>query len=135
VLVEQPSGEVVQRTALVAVLHGQLEVLRLLLARGVAVDAAHLDCGGKAFHLACFHNHAGCAEAVARAGCDVGAKVTKSGLTGPEMAGGKGHVAEVARLRALVAERSRAAQTAAGSSEPEMAPNGESLGQLLWDAV
>jgi hypothetical protein len=44
-------------------------------------------------------------------------------------------VAEVARLRALVAERSRAAQTAAGSSEPEMAPNGESLGQLLWDAV
>ena len=51
---------------------GHPEVLRLLLARGAAVDAADSNTGGTAFHCACCYNQAGCAEALARAGCDVG---------------------------------------------------------------
>jgi ankyrin repeat protein len=102
---------------------GHLEVLRLLLARGAAVDALHPDTSATAFHHACETNHPECAEALARAGCDVGIKA-KCGRTGREMAGAQGHWAVVERLQALEAERPRAAQAAAGS-EREAAPSGE----------
>ena len=57
---------------------GHLEVLQLLLMWGVAVDAAHPSTGGTAFHIACYHNHPDCVEALVRAGCDVRLKVRKT---------------------------------------------------------
>jgi ankyrin repeat protein len=82
----------------------QLEVLRLLLARGATVDAVCPRGVGAAFHLACYHNQAECAEELGRAGCDVGIK-DKNGQTGREVAERKGHRALVARLDALGADR------------------------------
>jgi ankyrin repeat protein len=70
---------------LCAAMGGHLEVLRLLLGRGAAVDAVHPETGRTAFHCACDHNHAECAEALAQAGCDVGVKDI-NGLTGRELA-------------------------------------------------
>ena len=46
---------------MVAAMGGHLEVLRLLLARGAAVDAADKGIRFTAFHYACFRNHAECA--------------------------------------------------------------------------
>ena len=60
---------------------GRLEVLRLLLKRGAAVDVAEPDRGGTAFHMACLSNRAECAKALVLAGCDVGIK-DMSGRTG-----------------------------------------------------
>ena len=57
---------------------GQLEALRLLLARGAPVDAADPQTGCTAFHYACYSNQPAAAEALARAGCDVGLKVRKT---------------------------------------------------------
>jgi serine/threonine-protein phosphatase 6 regulatory ankyrin repeat subunit B len=91
-----------------AAAHGNLEVLRLLLGRGVAVDAVHPGHGRTAFHNACFSNQADCVDALARAGCDVGIKDSK-GRTGRELAEAHGHVAVVARLRAVVSDQLRAA--------------------------
>jgi ankyrin repeat protein len=99
---------------------GHLEVLRLLLERGAAVDAVHPAGDTTAFHNACYSNHPQCAEALARAGCDVGLK-TNSGWTGREIAETEGHTAVMARLRAVVAEQLRAAQAAARAS-PESEP-------------
>ena len=97
---------------------GELEVLQLLLAWGATVDAVAIsddgrsDSGGPrglhgtAFHCACYTNHAECAEALVRAGCDVGLKSVFDfdGKTGREEAEAQGHVALAARLRALEAE-------------------------------
>jgi hypothetical protein len=80
---------------------GYLEVLRLLLGRGAAVDAASTKEHATAFHYACLRNHAGCLEALARAGCDVGLK-TKVGLTGWEIVAEKECCKDAARrLHAL----------------------------------
>jgi ankyrin repeat protein len=79
---------------------GYLEVLRLLLAWGAAVDATSTEKYVTAFHLACLYNHAGCVEALARAGCDDGLK-TKNGLTGREIAEKQGSKDAARRLRAL----------------------------------
>ena len=68
---------------MMAAVTGQLDVLRLLLARGVAVDAVEPTYGVTAFHLACGNNQPECAEALARAGCDVGLK-EQHGVTGEE---------------------------------------------------
>jgi ankyrin repeat protein len=100
-----------------AALRGELEGLRLLLGRGAAVDAVRPGTGGTAFHNACSNNKADCAEALARAGCDVGLKDIE-GKTGREVAERKGHDKVLARLRAVVAEKLRVAQAA----EPEPAP-------------
>ena len=89
----------------VAAVDGQLELLRLLLGRGAAIDAVR-D-GHTAFHLACMNGQPECAEALARAGCDVRLK-TKGGRTGREVAEAKGHTAVMERLRALVADQLRA---------------------------
>ena len=62
-----------------------------------------------------------CAEALARAGCDVRLK-TKGGRTGREVAEAKGHTAVMERLRALVADQLRAAQAAAVAPEPALKP-------------
>jgi ankyrin repeat protein len=51
---------------------GPLQVLRLLLERGAALDVASTANGATAFHYACANNNPDCAEALARAGCDVG---------------------------------------------------------------
>jgi ankyrin repeat protein len=84
-----------------AAVRNQLEVLRLLLARGVAVDAVDLAYGTTAFHIACGNNHAECAEALVRAGCDVGLKAN-NGHTGREMAEAQQGSKDAARrLRAL----------------------------------
>jgi ankyrin repeat protein len=104
---------------MMAVGDGHLEVVRLLLARGAAVDAADLSNGRAAFHFACYNNQAACAEALVRAGCDVGLK-DGEGKTGRELAEAERHAAVVARLRAVVAEQLRAAQVAVGP-EPEPA--------------
>jgi ankyrin repeat protein len=79
---------------------GHLEMLRLLLGHGAAVDTACTKEHATAFHYACLHNHAGCVEALARAGCDIGLK-TKNGLTGREIAEKEGSKDTVRRLRAL----------------------------------
>jgi ankyrin repeat protein len=92
-----------------AALRGQLEVLRLLLARGAAADAAHPHNGWTAFHHACFESQVECAEALARAGCDVGIKAKYGGKTGIELADGEGHGEVAARLRAVAGEQLRAA--------------------------
>jgi ankyrin repeat protein len=105
---------------MIAVRKGQLESLRLLLGRGAAVDTLEPTDGCTAFHYACLCNQAECAEALVRAGCDVGIKDTK-GRTGREMAEAEGHAAVVARLRAVVAEQLRAAQAAVGSEALELA--------------
>jgi ankyrin repeat protein len=89
----------------------------LLLGRGAAVDTVYPASGFTAFHHACFINQAGCAEVLARAGCDVGAK-TKDGQTGREVAEGRGHAAVVARLRVVVAEQLRAAQVVRPAPAP-----------------
>jgi ankyrin repeat protein len=83
---------------------GRLGLLRLLLARGAAVDAADPATGCTAFHMACYSNQAECAEALARVGCDVGLK-TKEGRTGRQLAEIKGHDAVVAQLLVVIAER------------------------------
>jgi ankyrin repeat protein len=80
--------------------NGQLELLRLLLARGAAVDAAGPDTGCTAFHIACYRNQAECAEALARAGCDVGLK-ERQGQMGQRIAEVLGSKDVVRRLRAL----------------------------------
>jgi ankyrin repeat protein len=59
----------------VAARNGQPEVLRLLLGRGAAVDAVEPVSSWTAFHMACYRNQAECAEALARAGCDVSLKI------------------------------------------------------------
>jgi ankyrin repeat protein len=90
-----------------AAVRGHLEVLRLLLERGAAVDTVRLvGEGGAAFHLACYSNHPECAEALVRAGCDVGIKTT-DGQTGRDLAEAQGHTVVVERLAALEAERPR----------------------------
>jgi ankyrin repeat protein len=112
---------------------GELEVLRLLLGRGAAVDAVEPGEGCTAFHIACMLNQADYAEALARAGCDVGLK-DKSGHTGRERAEARGHVAVVARLRAVVAEQLRAAQVAGSTPAPEPAAvigDGGAAAQLM----
>jgi ankyrin repeat protein len=53
---------------------GQLDVLRLLLADRAVLDAVHPSDDSTAFHCACVNNHVACAEALARAGCDVDIK-------------------------------------------------------------
>jgi hypothetical protein len=78
---------------------GHLEVLRLLLARGAVVDAVSQGDGYSAFHFACIKNRAGCAEELARAGCDVGIK-NQYGRTGCEIAERHRHMALVACLDA-----------------------------------
>jgi ankyrin repeat protein len=70
---------------MIAAEQGQLEVLRLLLARGAAMDAAEPSRGYTAFHYACYTGQAECAEALVRAGCDVGIK-GDCGKTGREIA-------------------------------------------------
>ena len=84
---------------------GQLEVLRLLLGRGTAVDVSQLDTVGfTAFHYACYSNQPECAEALVRAGCNDRIQ-DGEGSTGRELAEAKGHAAVVERLRAVVAQQ------------------------------
>ena len=85
---------------MVAAQSGHLEVLRLLLGRGAAVDAVGPDPGCTAFHTACGRNHPDCVEALVRAGCDVAIK-DSSGLTGREVAERKGSKEVLQRLRSL----------------------------------
>jgi ankyrin repeat protein len=120
-----------------AAFNGHLEVLRLLLARGAAVDAASPGIRRTAFHAACGNNQAECAEALVRAGCDVGLKAI-DGVTGRELAEGRGHAAVVGRLRAVVAEQLRAAQAAGPAPTPEPAAvsgDGGAVHQLVTAAA
>jgi hypothetical protein len=94
---------------LLAAMNGQPKVLRLLLARGAAMNAVDSGDGGTAFHTACYRNQAECAEALARAGCDIGLK-DNGGRTGWQLAEAEGHAAVVARLQAVAREQLRAAQ-------------------------
>ena len=72
---------------------GSPEVLRLLLERALllerggpdVLDAVDPKTTFTAFHFSCINNHPDCAEALARAGCDVGLK-TREGNTGRELA-------------------------------------------------
>jgi ankyrin repeat protein len=104
-----------------AALRGQLEVLRLLLARGAAVDATDPDSSFTAFHHACQTNRPECAEALARAGCDVGL-TDSEGKTGRELAEAEDHAAVVERVRAVVAEQLRVARAAGPAPQPELEP-------------
>ena len=82
--------------------------------------------GWTPFHAACTFNQPDCAGALALAGCDVGVKDRKTGLTGRQIAEKEGHTAVVERLRAVVAEQLRAAQ--AVGPEPEPAGAGPAAG-------
>ena len=64
------------------------------------MDAVELAYGTTAFHSACINDHAECAEALARTGCDVGLK-DKSGHTGREVAEARGSNDAARRLRTL----------------------------------
>ena len=66
---------------MVAARCGALGVLRLLLGRGAAVDAAEPQKGFTAFHAACICQQPDCVEALVRAGCDVRLKVSLVGPT------------------------------------------------------
>jgi hypothetical protein len=79
-----------------------LAVLRLLLARGVAVDMVHPAASFTAFHSACVKDMADCAEALLRAGCDAGIK-TKDGKTGLVLAELERNTALVRRLESVAA--------------------------------
>jgi ankyrin repeat protein len=118
--------------------NGHLEVLRLLLTRGAAVDAADPATGFTAFHAACYKTQPDCAEALIRAGCDVGMKA-KGGVRGLEIAEAEGHPALVARLRAVAAEQLRGAgatRPAPGPMlEPTPADDGQDVGELLLIAA
>jgi ankyrin repeat protein len=96
---------------------GQLEVLRLLLARGAAVDAL-VDEKERwtAFHFACLENQPDCAEALARAGCDVRLK-NALGLTGWQIAERQGYAVVVKRLQALEAEQAVGGGRGGGGGE------------------
>jgi hypothetical protein len=83
-----------------AAANGELEVLRLLLARGAAVDAVEPSRGCTAFHFTCYNNHPECTDALARAGNDFRI-VSKSGLTGMQMAEQAGSKEALRVLRAL----------------------------------
>jgi hypothetical protein len=80
---------------------GRLEMVRLLLERGAAVDAVDPDHGSTAFHQACYTNQADCMEELARAGCNIDLK-EQYGRTGWNMAVAQGHLDVVERLRWLV---------------------------------
>jgi ankyrin repeat protein len=86
---------------MVAAENGHVEVLRLLLARGAAADALAPADNFTAFHMACFHNHPDCAEALLRAGCDTAIIETRTGNTAEQYAEGKGNKAVLRRLRGL----------------------------------
>jgi hypothetical protein len=121
-----------------AVRKGRLEVLWLLLGQGAAMNRrtvpdVHSVGGYTAFHLACFHNQAECAETLARAGCDVGIK-DNHGQTGREIAEGYGHTAVVERLRAVVAEQLRAAPVPGPEPEPARAGGERLTGKLARSA-
>jgi ankyrin repeat protein len=122
-----------------AAMAGQLELLRLLLSWGAAVDAVNLRDGGTAFIYACTSNYPDCAEALARAGCDADIIDTERGQTGREIAEEDGYDALTAQLRALEAnERLRVAQATAAPAglEPEAAASrDEALGWQLGDAT
>jgi ankyrin repeat protein len=109
-------------------------VLRLLLARGAAVDAVEPTGGWTAFHFACYHNHPVCAEALARAGCDVGLK-DGDGKTGRELAEGEGHTAVVERLRVVVGEQLRAVAGPVPALEPVAVVGDGGPADQLVDAV
>jgi hypothetical protein len=81
---------------------GQLEVLRLLLGRGATINTVVRRHGNSntAFRLACYDNQPECAEALVRAGCDVGIK-DSNGQTGREVAEAWGSKEAARRLRAL----------------------------------
>jgi ankyrin repeat protein len=124
---------------LAAAVSGHSEVVRLLLGKGAAVDAVHPYSGGTAFHSACYTNQPECAEVLARAGCDVGLKDSE-GMTGREVAEGEGHMAVVARLRAVVVDQLRAAQAAGAAPAPDREPaalagDGGLADQLLMAAM
>ena len=140
---------------MVAAVGGHAEVLRLLLARGAAVDAVFPETGNTAFHSACFNNRPDSVEALVHAGCDVGITNT-GGETGRQIAEAQGHTAVVERLRvaldfdtsvltrlesdvsfdtsvltrleALDAEQLRAAQ--AGTPPVEPGPSGAGVGEV-----
>jgi hypothetical protein len=102
-------------------------LLRLLLARGAAVDAVKPGTRGTAFHAACYNNQPECAEALARVGCDVGIKASNgsNGSTGRQLAERAGHAAVVEWLRTVVTEQLRAAAAAAAPIyAPEPHPDG-----------
>jgi ankyrin repeat protein len=80
--------------------NGHLEVLRLLLARGAAMDTVESHHGFTAFHAACCDNQPKCAEALVRAGCDVGLK-DNHGKTGQHLAEAHGSKEVARQLRAL----------------------------------
>jgi hypothetical protein len=94
------------------------QVLRLLVERGAVIDTVTSD-GWTAFHFACFAGQAGCAEALARAGCDVGIKDV-DGDTGWQLAEGRGHTAAVERLWAVTYEQLRSEQAADSLLEAEL---------------
>jgi ankyrin repeat protein len=110
--------------------NGHLAVLRLLLQRGAAVDGIIGAGRWTAFSLACYNNQPDCAEALARAGCDVGLQ-NGNGDTGWQLAERNGHTAVLERLRAVVAEQQRS-----GRWWPELlADNRLELASELHDAV
>jgi hypothetical protein len=116
---------------------GRLEVLWLLLGQGAAMNVARSIVtmgatsgdGFTAFHLACFHNQAECAEALARAGCGVGIK-DNWGNTGRELAEKQGCAAVVTRLRAVVVDQLRGRERAE-PTEDQVMPGVRSTEKLL----
>ena len=65
---------------------------REYVSAGAAVDAVSPHTGCTAFHIACINDHADSAEALARAGCDVGIKAKSGWAAGADGGGGVGAV-------------------------------------------
>eukprot|EP01046_Picozoa_sp_COSAG06_P045145 COSAG06_NODE_6195_length_3054_cov_8.894078_1_plen_800_part_00 len=103
---------------------GKLRILQTLLGRETtAINAADSKNYCTAFHWACLKDHADCAVALARRGCDMTLQ-TKDGQTGEDIAEHLKHTAVLAGLRALAAERLQAKQVISESSAvgPQIVP-------------
>jgi ankyrin repeat protein len=80
-----------------AAMYGHVSVVRELVTRGAALNAAHPATGATAFHAACAENQPESVAALVELGCDIEIK-TPNGMVGKQAAEAMGHVAVLERL-------------------------------------
>jgi ankyrin repeat protein len=114
-----------------AAMNGHAGVVRELAAWGADLDAAYLETGATAFHLACRFNQPECVAALVELGCDTAIK-TKDGRTGKQIVEQQGHAAVLDVLRAAVAARLRAG---VAMDQPAPAPGAVGAGAATVDAL
>ena len=102
-----------------AVQENHMSMLDTLLERGVIIDAVG-KYGWSAFHIACYYGKPDCAEALAKAGCDMTLQ-NIDGNMGLQLAQQNGHRSVAAMLlRRIVAEKTEANGTQNEKLTPEV---------------